>query len=435
MQSTKKVKSKILILSIILLKTAFLSGQGSSLNDSISGYFQEIKINTDNYKDLWDLDLYGPILLVNPLTRQVYSNYPDTAQFLKPGGNIYTGVLPLMTNIANTAITWNGKNWAMIMFPLPENKQERLDLLSHELFHRSQSALGFEMKNPENNQLDVKDGRIWLRLELEALRKAVLAKNMNETIVHLTNALIFRKYRYNLFPGASSNENLLELNEGMAAYTGNMMSGRNESELVIFFDNRLTEFQKWPTYVRSFAYVTTPIYGFLLSRTDKYWNKKIRKDTNLTDFFIEAFKLPLPKDFISVSTLSKKYSVEEITSEETARDQIIKQRIAAIKTKFIDLPHLEIYFEKMSISFDPRNIIPLEDKGSVYPTLRVSDNWGILTVTDGALIESNWSKVTVSSPTSINADKASGNGWTLDINKGYILEKNTATGNFILKKR
>jgi len=89
----------------------------------------------------------------------------------------------------------------------------------------------------------------------------------------------------------------------------------------------------------------------------------------------------------------------------------------------------------MSISFDPRNIIPLEDKGSVYPTLRVSDNWGILTVTDGALIESNWSKVTVSSPTSINADKASGNGWTLDINKGYILEKNTATGNFILKKR
>jgi hypothetical protein len=198
-------------------------------------------------------------------------------------------------------------------------------------------------------------------------------------------------------------------------------------------DKKLSESQKWPTFVRSFAYVTTPLYGIILRRTNKYWNKQIKKDTNLTDFFITAFKLLLPNDF-TIANISKQYGGEKILSEERDREQIIKQRIKANKTKFIESPHLEIYFEKMSISFDPRNIIPMEDQGSVYPTLRVSDNWGILTVTDGALIGSTWNKVTVSEPTGITPERVTGNGWTLDINKGYIIEKNSTTGNYILKK-
>lgn len=52
----------------------------------------------------------------------------------------------------------------------------------------------------------------------------------------------------------------------------------------------------------------------------------------------------------------------------------------------------------MNVSFDPRNIIPVEDKGTVYPQIRVTDNWGILEVTKGALMSPNWDKISVSSP-------------------------------------
>jgi hypothetical protein len=33
-------------------------------------------------------------------------------------------------NIANTAMNWSGKRWAMIMLPLSQDKNERLGLLA-----------------------------------------------------------------------------------------------------------------------------------------------------------------------------------------------------------------------------------------------------------------------------------------------------------------
>ena len=152
------------------------SGQTLNFNDSVAVYFQEIKANTSHYKDLWNLDIYGPVLLVNPGSRKLYSNCPDSSGVLKLEGKIYTGLLPVNINIANTSIKWNGRSWAMIMLPLPETSGDRLDLLSHELFHRSQTALGFHISNAENNHLDKRDGRVYLRLELEALRQAMTAK-------------------------------------------------------------------------------------------------------------------------------------------------------------------------------------------------------------------------------------------------------------------
>ena len=87
----------------------------------------------------------------------------------------------------------------------------------------------------------------------------------------------------------------------------------------------------------------------------------------------------------------------------------------------------------MNISFDPRNLVPLEDLGTVYPNVRVTDNWGILTVTNGALLSSSWDKIIVSLPTHIEKDKAQGDGWKLELNKGYNLDKDKISGNYYLK--
>ncbi|GAA4517250.1 hypothetical protein [Sphingobacterium thermophilum] len=76
----------------------------------------------------------------------------------------------------------------------------------------------------------------------------------------------------------------------------------------------------------------------------------------------------------------------------------------------------------MNISFDPRNLIPLEEMGTIYPTLRLTDNWGILKVNKGALISINWDKITLSRPTKIARQTIEGDGWLLQLNENYSFE-------------
>ena len=153
---------KILLPVLIFLFTQAVFGQ--TLQDSIATYFDEIKNATQKKQELWNKDLYGPILLINPNTRQLYSNVPDSAGSLIPLGKIYSGMLPENINFANTSVYWNGKVWAMIMLPLPADKQDRINLIAHELFHTVQPSLGFKLYDVPNNHLNDKQGRIYLRL-------------------------------------------------------------------------------------------------------------------------------------------------------------------------------------------------------------------------------------------------------------------------------
>ena len=76
----------------------------------------------------------------------------------------------------NTSLEWNGKTWATVVLPLSSDKHPRLDLITHELFHCAQPSLGFDMRVSDNHHLDEKDGRVLLRLEIEALKKALKAR-------------------------------------------------------------------------------------------------------------------------------------------------------------------------------------------------------------------------------------------------------------------
>jgi len=376
------------------------------------------------------------MLLVNPATRTVYANASDSGGILQSNGPVYSGTLPSNINIANTAIHWNGKDWAMILLPhLPATKQDRINLMAHELFHKAQPSLGFKPHDPINNHLNEKDGRVYLRLELEALKMALISTTDSAIKQHITNALCFRKYRYSIYPAADSTENMLELNEGLAEYTGVMMRGENKTQLTEHFKQNINSFLTNPTFVRSFVYQTTPVYGYLLNTQKKYWNKDINAKSHLTNYFIKAFNISFPNDLKkSVLSLLNQYNGSAIIDEETKREERTKQLIAEYKHKFIEQPHFEILFEKMNISFDPRNMIPIDDKGTVYPTIRVTDNWGILEVSDCALISAQWDKISITNPASLEGKNIKGIGWVLTLNEGYVIEK-TPDGNYKLLKK
>lgn len=239
-----------------------------------------------------------------------------------------------------------------------------------------------------------------------------------------------------LYPGADATESLLELNEGLAEYTGSIISGRNSKPSSEHFVQSINSFLSNPTFVRSFAYQTIPIYGYLLDNIKKGWNREITVGTNLTDYLIQAFDLRLPDDLRkNTDLILDQYNGKAIISEEKTREEKTKKLIAEYKSKFITQPHFELLFEQMNVSFDPRNIIPIEDKGTIYPNIRVTDKWGILTVEQGALLSSNWDKITVTVPLKIENKMITGEGWTLEIAEGYSVTKDELTSNYKLTRK
>lgn len=425
------------LITLLLVCTLITTGKAQHLNvnaDSIPTYLHEIQEATKQHFNLWDMDIYSSLLLVNPETREIYANEPDNKGTLVKTGTLYKGVLPHEISMANTAIEWNGKMWAMVILPLPKDKDQRINLLAHELFHRAQPALNFSARNANNAHLDTKDGRIYFRLELEALKHSVLAQTEKEKRLHLTNALTFRKYRNQIFPNTVSIENALELNEGMAEYTGQTVSGLNKKENAgNHFKTYIESFLSMPTFVRSFAYRTIPTYGFLAAQVNKEWNKQITDSTNLADYFTSLLKIKIPQDTEkAIQENMVLYDGQKIIDEESQREEKNKKLLAEYRSKFIEQSHFDIQLEKMNFSFDPRTVVPLDDKGTVYPRIRISDTWGVLTAINGALVALDWKKVTITKPIETNNLKLSGDGWTLDLVEGYsVIEKNE---NYTLEK-
>lgn len=407
-----------------------------SFTDTVANYFESVKKHTKLHKKLWNKDLYGPIMIVNPQTREIIANTHDLTGILQKSAKIYRGVLPAEINVANTSLKWSGKNWAMVMLPLPKDDHDVISLFIHELFHVHQPALGFNFFNTDNDHLDQLNGRIYLRMEMEALKKALQAISENDKIKHLTNAFTFRMQRYTLFPDAEKSENLLELNEGLAEYTGFASSSRNDRESTNHLVKSIENFQSKPSFVRSFAYHTTPVYGYLLSKTRKYWNKGITIDSNLTKYFIRSFQIIVPSNLeIVTDSISKLYNAKDIISYETARHEKTNLFIETCRQKYFAAPHFEIKFEQMQIQFDPGNIVPIDDIGTYYPNLRISDNWGILEVKNGALLSKNWDKVSLTMPTDIDNHTITGDGWRLQLKESYSVVRNNEGDNYFVDKK
>ncbi len=396
----------------------------SSQHQKEEQVFKNLKnlLKADNGK-FWSENLYGPILLIDPETRTFVANQNNKSETFKKIGSIYIDTLPKELNIANTAINWQDERWTMVMNPLSDDNFTRNNLLIHELFHRLQPSIGFaNLSEKSNDHLDTFEGRLLLKLELEALKKSLETEGSTQKN-HLKNALTFRAIRQDN-EAKKTAENSLEINEGLAEYTGLMLSGRNDKQIQKHLINSINDFYQNKTFVRSFAYQTIPVYGYLLTLEKENWQHNIDKDTNLTDYFIETFSLKLSeeKSYKSIA-IDNNYNYQKIVDEEQERENKRLAKIQFYKEIFLQKPTLKLSFRNMNVSFDPRDIMPIEDIGTIYPNLRITDDWGILTVEKGALLSSDWSYVLVTQPSSIKDDLATGNGWKLELNDGWKVVK------------
>jgi len=90
---------------------------------------------------------------------------------------------------------------------------------------------------------------------------------------------------------------------------------------------------------------------------------------------------------------------------------------------FTEKPVVFLELESPYFDFEPEDIRSLDTLGTLYRTIRVSDNWGKLTVDRGGCLISNNMKILRITAKGINEEKnrITGEGWHLILKNGWRL--------------
>jgi len=391
---------------------------------------------------LWGRPLHGPMLLVEARSRQVVANQRDSAGLLTERDGVWVGVLPESMHVANTACTWGELSWTMLMWPLPDDRYARARLLIHECFHRIQGELGLPASDTDNGHLDSRDGRIWMRMEWRALREALLHEGP-QRIQAIEDALAFRAQRRAIFPAAVEAERTMELNEGLAEYTGLRLSGLPAGVLADRAAIALAQQEQQDTFLRNFAYASGPAYGVLLDQLLPHWRTGLSVKDDLGELLAKAAKIAVPAAENLAAEAQRRagrYDDGRVIAPETRRDEQRQQRQAQFRARFVQGPTLELpAAANISYSYNPNEVEALPGVGAVYLSAKISDEWGALTVeTGGALMLRQDGRVKafrVSAPADAKARPLKGEGWTLDLADGWDLQPGAREGDWVVMPR
>jgi len=421
---------------------SFISVQAAISDNSIdpdlaASFFREAQEQcAQDNGHLWGQSLCVPMAFIHPETRQFVANQQDSAETLTKQGDVYIGSWPANFPVANSTWSYNGVKWTTLVWPPADNKTTRKALMLHESFHNIQEELGFPATSPKNPHLSTRDGRIWLRVEWAAL-KAALKRPGHDRQARIYDALVFRAYRRSLFPGSRETENQFELHEGVAEYTGMRLCGLPLSEAQLFLADSVFKWQMdVPSFESSFAYVSGPAYGLLLDELNPNWRKELKPESDFGFLLLSASNITLPENLEGAAgERMADYDGEAVRTEETNRELEHLRKIIDYQARLVDGPVLIIPLQEMNIQYDPRGIMSLHDLGTIYPVIRVSDVWGILTVTgNGALMAPNWNQITIPAPDEFESNPVTGNGWTLELNEGWKVITAKRVGDYTLDK-
>jgi len=399
-------------------------------------YFSEVRhLGEVDGGKLWGRHVDGPMFFVDPQSRQVVANMRDSAGLFHEQNGVWIGTLSLDQSPANTSIVWAGRRWSMVMWPVSDSRYGRGRLLMHESFHRIQDALCLPASDRANNQFGTAQGRIWTRLEWRALVEALL-RSGEERRQALTDAMTFRARRESLSPTAADDERALELNEGLAEYTGYALSGLPHSVLYDRIAVNLAQSEQQDNFARAFPYVSGPAYALLLDATGQPWRKKLNAKSNIAEMAAKAYTIA-KVDSATADSRSARYSPARMIADERSRETRRLATEARLRAKFVDGPTLTIIpGSKFNYSFDPNGATPLENVGTVFESSRVTDEWGTLDVSSGGVLmrrgAAQITAVVVSAPAG-DAPPLKGDGWEIHLAPGWSIQRGVRAGDWVLQ--
>ena len=389
-------------------------------------YFREVQAicKNDNGK-LWGKNLYGPLMFVDRPTRKIFANQPDKEGTLKEKDGVYTGDYPKELIIEYKPLEFGGTLFAMAPLPAEEDDYRIITRAINSFCHLFQKTNGLEPRSFNTRHMDDKNARLWLKLEWKALRNAI----NNEGDIRLQairDALIFRGARRELYPKSVNDENRFEDYQGLATFTSIALcedtAGKSKKKLIENLDRTYT----MQSYGRIYGFIHGALYAYLVQEKG-FDFKTIHSDTiDLGNEVKTLYNIQLPLICRDVAgSIALSYDIESIYKEEEQRLTDIKERIHKEISSFTEKPVVYLELESPYFDFEPENIRSLDTLGTIYSTMRVSDNWGKLTVDKGGCLVSYNLKYLRVTARNFKESKSHiyGDGWHLILNNDWEIVK------------
>jgi hypothetical protein len=110
--------------------------------------------------------------------------------------------------------------------------------------------------------------------------------------------------------------------------------------------------------------------------------------------------------------------------------------MAGYRARFLNGPVLEFpRDEELRRSFNPNNLVPLDDKGTVYPTGTFAAIWGRLEINEvGGLLAPDNQALRVTAPAEPSVHPLTGPGWKLELAPGWTVRPAGKAGDFIVAR-
>jgi hypothetical protein len=423
----------LLLFNCAVVSTAPLAAAPIDVLQAKAAFAEAESVSNQEGGRLWGKRLYGGLFFVDPETRAVVANEPDSQGILHAENGVYVGTLPRDLIVSNAPIEWQGKRWTMLMWPtIPTDSIDRRITFAHELFHRIQPQLGLMAPDSPNLQLDTPEGRVWLQLEWRALAAALVEQGAAQTQA-IRDALAFRRHRHELFPGSAQTEASLEIAEGVPEYTGTIAGEPDRDSARWRAIAKLIDPDQSITFVRSFAYTSGPPYGMLLDRRLSGWRTKLSTQSDLSGLL--ASTLP-PHAAESAEARATLYGAAALGVAEAERAEKTQAMKARYRARLVEGPTLLMPGgHKFAFSFNPSTLVSLDGANTVYPTFHATAEWGTLDVTDGVLVPTDFASATVAAPKDVDGPHLQGPGWTLELAVGWSVVPGAKSGNYIVAKK
>ena len=417
---SRRTRSHLNPLSLVLLLCTATAADAQVQPEFARRYFDEAtKICERDAGRLWGVSLCGPMVIVDQATGTRATSQPEPA-----------GPVPRLQGFVDGPVSWGGLRWfSFPLYMLPEKDADvRQQVLLHGLFHRIQPELGFLTEEGFNEHLDTLEGRVWMRLEWRALRRA-LESTGNDRVEAIEDALAFRRERRGRFPGAADNERREEIREGLASYTGIAAWADSPPAARRAAAAALAGGEAQPALVGNFEAASGPGYGVLLDDVAPGWRRQVRGTSDLGDILASAIdRLPTA----DAAAAASRYDVATLRAEEEARDRAQQIRVAELRGRFIDGPVLTMPAAGSGTS-DTTGSVGIPGAGTVFfRNFTLSAPWGRLNADAGVLRAADGSTLSVPITVPLEGTTLRGDGWSATLNSGWVVRPAARPGSFVI---
>ena len=372
---------------------------------------------------LWGVSICAPMVIGDARTQTFATSRPAPS-----------APRPKLIGILNGPIRWGDTMWAALSWQtvVDQPRNVRNSMFLHESFHIVQrQPLGLGVPTNSAEHLDTEDGRYWLRLEWRALARA-LRESGTARMLAIRDAVAFRQARYARFPNMVETERALDINEGLASYTGFALAAPSRDDAIAMALDELKGQEGSESYVRTAAYASGPAYGLLLDAASPGWTRTVRASDNPAMLLLHALGVQPSADAVASAT---RYGGAELRAAEHRREQQRQARIAELRRRFVDGPVLLMPGGGGGFS-DSHGAVAIPDVGTIYfGEYHQTGEWGALDATRGVLVATDGKTRRLAAPVRGDGSTISGDGWTLKAAPGWVIRGGARRGDFELVRQ